>query len=128
MFLLAENNGPTFEFVDGTIIGLELTKPTINGTDGTVNGHRYFSCKPGHEYFVPVQQLIDVDCYNEDEKKEEETELKPIGHRRKRGWITLNKFVQLATKINGASQSIASLLILTHSLFCESKFSHSTIS
>ena len=39
------------EFAEGVWLGLELKTP-VGKNDGTVQGKRYFSCKPGHGLIV----------------------------------------------------------------------------
>jgi dynactin complex subunit len=48
--------GPT-AFGQGEWVGIELDKPT--GThDGLANGHRYFTCPPGHGVYVQRQGVL----------------------------------------------------------------------
>ncbi|XP_074600612.1 CAP-Gly domain-containing linker protein 4-like [Brevipalpus obovatus] len=53
------------QFASGTWYGIELSKP-IGRNDGSVNGVRYFECKPNHGLFVQPNRIFRVTkCPNE---------------------------------------------------------------
>lgn len=53
------------QFASGTWYGIELCKP-LGKNDGSVNGFRYFQCKPDHGLFVQPTRILRVaKCLNE---------------------------------------------------------------
>ena len=41
----------------GDYIGIESEEWSVNANDGSINNDEYFSCKPGHGYFVKLNEL-----------------------------------------------------------------------
>ena len=48
--------------------GIELEKLCGNGSNGTINDKHYFECKPGHGYFVKLDELFENFEFGEDDE------------------------------------------------------------